>query len=80
MLPIKEKLITLIEVMPNDDAEDLFNYIKTNYKLMPKTISWDNIKEVEPDNIDLAMLEEIKSDPECNKFISQEDLLKEMNL
>lgn len=79
MLPIKEKLITLIEVMPNDDAEDLFNYIKTNYKLMPKTISWETIKEIEPDNIDLAMLEEIKSDPNCKEFISQKDLLKELD-
>ena len=29
---------------------------------------WSSIKEVEPDEIDLRMIEEIKNDPDCRSF------------
>ena len=39
-----------------------------------------NIEEVEPDEVDLMMLKEIENNPDCHEFISQEELLKELNL
>lgn len=42
--------------------------------------NWDNIEEVEPDEIDLQMLEEIKADPDCHSFVSSEEAMKELDL
>ena len=39
-----------------------------------------NIEEVEPDEFDLMLLDEIKNDPECHEFVSQEELMKELGL
>ena len=37
-----------------------------------------NIEEIEPDEFDLAMLREIENDPDCHKFISAEEAMKEL--
>jgi len=42
--------------------------------------SWDNIEEVEPDEIDLTMLKEIEDDPDCHEFISAEEAMKELGI
>lgn len=41
---------------------------------------WDDIEEVPPDEWDLKMLEDIENDPDCHEFVSQEDLLRKLNL
>lgn len=41
---------------------------------------WDNIENISPDEIDLKLLDEIKSDPDCHDFISSEQLKKELGL
>ena len=74
----KEKILTLLEVMPEHDAEVVFRYIVSRYQLSPKT--WDDVEEVEPDEIDLEMLDEIENNPDCKKFISSNELEKELNL
>lgn len=74
----KEKILTLLEVMPEHDAEILFKYIITRYQLSPKT--WDAIEEVEPDDVDLKMLDEIENNPDCKEFVSSKELLNELNL
>ena len=61
------------------------NYSKQAVKFLGKQDnispkSWDNIKEVVPDKWDLEMLDEIDKNPDCHEFVSQEDLLKELNL
>ena len=40
-----------------------------------KKRSWDDIPEVEPDELDLEMLEEIENDPECNEYISYDETM-----
>ena len=42
--------------------------------------SWDDIEEVQPDEIDLMMLKEIEDDPECHQFVSADDVMKELGL
>lgn len=37
-----------------------------------------NFEETEPDEIDLIMLKEIENNPDCHEFISQEQLLSEL--
>lgn len=42
--------------------------------------SWDNIEEVEPDEIDLAILKEIENDPDCHEFISAKEAMKTLGI
>ena len=47
-------------------------------KIIPaglKKRDWDNIEEVEPDEIDLRMMADIETNPDCNEFISEEELM-----
>lgn len=36
--------------------------------------SWDDVEEECPDEIDLQMLEAIKSDPDCQEFTNEKDI------
>lgn len=51
---------------------------KKEHCISPQT--WDNIDEIEPDEFDLMLLEEIRNNPECHEFVSQEEALKELEL
>jgi len=39
-----------------------------------------NIEETEPDETDLAMLQEIEQNPDCKEFLSAEEAMKELGL
>lgn len=62
--------------MSNSDAEKVWNFVTNNLT----SRSWENIEEVTPDEWDLKMLDDIANNPDCHEFISQEDLLKELDL
>lgn len=76
---IKDKIIAYLDLMSDDEAEVVYNYIISDFKLVPKK-SWGDIEEVEPDEIDLAMLKSIENDPDCQEFISHEEAMKELDL
>lgn len=78
MTAIKERIIGAVSLMSDKEAEDFWNLIQNRYIILPK--NWDNIEEVEPDEIDLQMLEEIKADPDCHSFVSSEEAMKELDL
>lgn len=78
MTAIKERIIGAVSLMSDKEAEDFWNLIQNRYIILPK--NWDNIEEVEPDEIDLQMLEEIKNDPDCHSFVSSEEAMKELDL
>ena len=81
MTAIKERIMGAVSLMSNEEAETFWNLIQRNYIISPKTWSnWDNIEEVEPDEIDLQMLHDIENDPECKEFISSEEAMKELGL
>lgn len=81
MTAIKERIIGAVSLMSDKEAEAFWKLIQNRYIISPKTWSnWDNIEEIEPDEFDLAMLEEIKNNPDCHEFISQEEMLKELEL
>ena len=52
-------------------------FIQKHFKL-PDTFA--DIEKVEPDETDLIMLKEIENNPDCHEFISQEKLMKELNM
>lgn len=41
---------------------------------------WNSIKEEQPDEWDLKMLDDISKNPECHEFVSAKDLKKELGL
>ncbi len=63
MTKIKERLLGAIMVMSDEQAEKLWNQIV-----------WDSIPEEEPDDWDKKMLEQIKNDPDCHTFASEEEV------
>lgn len=76
----KEKIKTMIDFMSEDDAETLLKYMLSEYQLFSKEKIWNKIEEIEPDHIDIQMLNDIKENPDCKEFISEEKLKKELGL
>lgn len=70
MTAVKEKIVGAITVMSDADAEELWDIIVQKYT----PVSWDDIEEVEPDEIDLQMLEAIDKDPDCHVFTKESDI------
>jgi len=76
----KSKLLMMIELMQDDDAQNLLEYLTSHFTLTRK-ISWDDVEEVSPDDWDTAMLNEIENVPEEQQsYITQEQLLAELGL
>lgn len=78
MTAIKERIIGAVSLMSDKEAEVFWNLIQNRYIILPK--SWDDIEEVEPDEIDLQMLKEIENDPDCHSFVSSEEAMKALGL
>jgi hypothetical protein len=68
MVALKERVKSIIDTMPIMEVERLFTDIRKNYEIAPGNITWEDIEEEEPDEIDLEMLEEIKTNPDCYNF------------
>lgn len=43
-------------------------------------VNWENIEEIKPDDWDMKMLHDIKSNPECHEFVPEEEAMKELGL
>lgn len=78
MSNIKERLLGAITVMTEADAYNLWLYIENQHK--EKNL--DDIEEVEPDEVDLKMLDEYENDtdPEKDETYSLEDCKKEWGI
>lgn len=76
MSAIKERILGAVTIMNDSDAEKVWDFVINNFS--PR--SWDDIEEVVPDEWDLKMINDIDKDPDCHEFVSQEDLLKELDL
>lgn len=63
MSNIKERLLGAITVMDEASAVRLWEYV-----LELSGNGWDSIEEADPDAIDLQMIQEAESDPDCRAF------------
>ncbi len=63
MSNIKERLVGAITVMDDASAMRLWDYV-----LELSGNGWGAVEEVEPDEIDLQMIREAQSDPDCRAF------------
>ena len=73
---IKERIVGAVSIMDEDAAKEVWNFI---LDYIPKH-TWDNIEEVKPDDFDKEMIEDIKNNPDCQDFVSEEEALKELGL
>lgn len=76
MSAVKERIFGAVTVMSEVDAEKVWEMILNN---IPSR-SWEDVEEVTPDEWDKKMLSDVKENPDCNEFISEEELMKELNL
>lgn len=63
MSNVKERLLGAITVMDETSAARLWEFV-----LELSNNGWSSIEEVEPDAIDLKMIQEIQNDPDCQTF------------
>lgn len=63
MSNVKERLLGAITVMDETSAARLWEFV-----LEMSNNGWDSIEEIEPDEIDLKMIQEIQNDPDCQIF------------
>ncbi len=78
MTAVKERILGAVTLMNDDTAEKFWRLIQDHFAISTKT--WDDIEEAEPDEIDLQMLKDIDSDPDCHEFISSDKLMEELGL
>lgn len=75
MSAIKERIIGAVTVMSDTDAARVWDLILDN--ISPR--SWEDIEAVAPDEWDEKMLSDIENDPDCHSFVSEADLIRELN-
>ena len=74
MSSIKERIFGAVTVMSEEDAQKVWDLILSTFAL-------DNIEQVVPDPDEQAIINAYKNgDPDYQPSVSQEDLLKELNL
>ena len=62
---VKERLIGAITVMDEASAARLWEVVQG----FANDDAWNNIEEEEPDEIDLQMIRDIETDPDCKVFV-----------
>lgn len=68
MSTVKERLLGAITIMSEADAQSLWEFVESSYNDMA-SMDWEDIEEVSPDEIDIAMLADIAQNPDCKEFI-----------
>ena len=69
MSNVKERLYGAITVMDEATARKLWEYVRNLYD-----DQWADIEEVDPDEIDLKMIRDIESDPDCHTIATAEEV------
>lgn len=70
MSNVKERLWGAITVMPEADAQRLWDIVTHLYD----EDAWIKIEEEEPDEIDLQMIRDIEANPDCQTFATEEEV------
>ena len=74
----KEKILQTIELMDDDNAILVLNWLNSNF-IVYKKKNWDDIEEIEPDEFDLEMMADIETNPDCKEFISEDELIENLS-
>jgi len=71
------EVMRTIEQMDDYSAKAVFDWLGTRFQGVTQ-LSWDDIEEVEPDEIDLEMLREIETNPDCHEFVSEDEMFERL--
>ena len=74
MTATKGAIIRTVEKLDDKSADLLLDWLSRHFKAIQLDDPWDMIEEAEPDEIDLAMLAEIESNPDCKTFVSEDEM------
>jgi len=74
MTATKGAIIRVVEMLNDDSANFVLDWLKQNFNTSPTIVDWDSIEEIEPDEDDLDMLAEIEKNPDCHIFMSEREL------
>ena len=74
MSNIKGRILGAVTVMSESDASTLWELIIENFS------DWTKIEEITPDELDVAMIQDISNNPECQQFVSSNDVMKMLGL
>jgi len=80
MVSAKTQILQAVEHMDDDTAFSAWDMLFRHFSTPQKTITWDDIEEVEPDEIDMQMIKEAENDPDCRIYISRDELLAKRRL
>ena len=75
MASMKSQIIQVVEQMDDDITFSVWDMLIRHFDTPHKKITWNDIEEVEPDEIDKQMIAEMQTDPDCKVFISRDELL-----
>ncbi|MCL2199568.1 MAG: hypothetical protein FWB80_11650 [Defluviitaleaceae bacterium] len=67
-----------IEKMDDNSAKAVFDWLSNRFQQTTQTVSWDDIEEVEPDEIDIEMMKEIENNPDCKEFVSEDEMFSRL--
>ena len=79
MSTVTMEVMRSIEQMDDNNARAIYDWLSTRFQVPSTQISWGNIEEEEPDEIDRVMLNQIATDRDCNEFISEGMLLEKLS-
>lgn len=76
MSNIKERIIGAVTIMREEDAAKVWSIIEETFNQK----EWNAIPQEAPDEIDMQMLADIKTDSDCKEFVSSSEAMKELGL
>ena len=75
MASTKMQIINVVKQMDDDIAFSVLDMLVRHFNTPQKKITWNDIEETEPDAIDLEMVMESEKNPDCNVYISRDELI-----
>jgi hypothetical protein len=78
----KELISKLVNENDIEILKEVLNYyiFLKGKKTLETSQQWDSIKEDEPDEEELRIIEEFRHNPEKFEFVSMEEVLKELHI
>ena len=80
MNAIKERIFGAVTVIDNVAALKVWDFIARELSYSAEETAWDAIPDAAPDAVDLQMLKEIDSDPDCREFVPADEARKILGL
>ena len=68
------EVMRTIEKLDDRSAKAVFDWLGNRFQGNAKPTNWDDIEETEPDELDLEMMQEIENNPDCKKYVPEDEM------